>query len=388
MPDATRDHAERKRKIRRRRYEAGAAGGLIAAAAVAVGMIVGSNSAADQEKDVRAVSPSKGLSDHVLAGQRTIGGFSGRTIPRPVKRAIRAGRLGGIILFAENLGSRRAIRRLTGQLQDIRRPAGLRNTPLLIMVDQEGGLVKRLSGAPEVSAEAMGARGGNYSKRQGKLTGRNLRNAGINVDLAPVLDVARPGGNIADTDRGFGSTASKVKRTAIPFAEGLQSTGTAATAKHFPGIGSIKVNTDDATQKVALSKAALRRVDEAPYRTFVAAGGDLVMLSNATYPAFSNKPAAFSKEIVTGELRDRLGFEGVTITDSLEAVAAQSFGSSRRLTVAGAKAGMDLMLFGTWYEALDGQDSMAKMLHSGSLKRRAFRESVDRIIELRRQPGG
>ena len=78
----------------------------------------------------------------------------------------------------------------------------------------------------------------------------------------------------------------------------------------------------------------------------------------------------------------------MTITDSLEAVAAQSFGSSRRLTVAGAKAGMDLMLFGTWYEALDGQDSMAKMLHSGSLKRRAFRESVDRIIELRRQPGG
>ncbi len=218
MADVTRDHKERKRKIRRRRYEAGAAGGLIAAAAVAVGMIVGSNSAADQEQEARAVSPSKGLSDHVLAGQRTIGGFSGRTIPRPVKKAIRAGRLGGIILFSANLGSRRQIRKLTGRLQDIRRPAGLRNTPLLIMVDQEGGLVKRLSGAPAVSAEEMGARGGAYSKRQGRLTGRNLKNAGFNVDLAPVLDVARPGGNIADTDRGFGSTASKVKKTAIPFA--------------------------------------------------------------------------------------------------------------------------------------------------------------------------
>lgn len=387
MAEGTRDHSQRKRKIRRRRYEAGAAGGLIAAAAVAVGMIVGSNSAADQDEVARAVSPSKGLSDHVLAGQRTIGGFRGKSIPHPVRKAIKNGRLGGIILFAENLGSRRDIRRLTAQLQDIRRPDGLRNTPLLIMVDQEGGLVKRLSGAPDASAEVMGARGAAYSKRQGKLTGRNLKNAGINVDLAPVLDVARPGGNIADTDRGFGSTAAKVKKTAIPFAEGLQSTGTAATAKHFPGIGSIRVNTDDASQAVKLSKAALRHVDEAPYKSWVAMGGDLVMVGNATYPAFSNKPAAFSKEIVTGELRDRLGFDGVTITDSLEAVAAQTFGSSRRLTVAGAKAGMDLMLFGTWYEALDGQDSMAKKLHSGSLKRRAFRESVDRIIELRRQLG-
>ncbi len=237
MADVTRDHKERKRKIRRRRYEAGAAGGLIAAAAVAVGMIVGSNSAADQEQEARAVSPSKGLSDHVLAGQRTIGGFSGRTIPRPVKKAIRAGR------SAESSSS--PTTSAHGPPDPASSPVGFRTsgapeqvcaeTPLLIMVDQEGGLVKRLSGAPAVSAEEMGARGGAYSKRQGRLTGRNLKNAGFNVDLAPVLDVARPGGNIADTDRGFGTTVRKVKTTAIPFAQGLQSAGTAATAKHFPG---------------------------------------------------------------------------------------------------------------------------------------------------------
>ena len=112
------------------------------------------------------------------------------------------------------------------------------------------------------------------------------------------------------------------------------------------------------------------------------------MVGSAIYPAFSSKPAAFSKKIVTGELRDRLGFEGVTITDSLEAVAAQTFGSSKRLTVAAARAGMDLMLFGTWYEALDGQDSMAKKLHSGSLKRKTFRDAVDRILQLRKSLNG
>jgi len=380
--------AERQKRIRRRRIEAGGLGTVVAVAAVTAGLMVGGNSAADQDSSTRAPSPSKGLSDHVLAGQRVVTGFSGTTVPGYLKRAIKAGRIGGVVLFSENLGSRRDIRRLTRDFQDIKRPVGLRDTPLLIATDQEGGLVKRLNGAPDVSAEAMGARGAAYSKRQGKATGRNLKNAGINVDFAPVLDVARPGGEIADTDRGFGSTAKKVEKTAVPFAEGLQSTGTAATGKHFPGLGAITVNTDDASQTVDLTKAALRHVDMAPYEDFIGAGGRMVMVGTAVYPAFDSKPAAFSKKIVTGELRDRLGFDGVTVTDSLAAAAAQAFGSPRRLALAGAKAGMDLMLYSGYSTAVEGEDAMAKKLHSGALKRHDFRESVDRILRLRQDLNG
>jgi beta-N-acetylhexosaminidase len=377
--------ADRQRRLRRRRIEAGGIGTVVAAAAVVAGLMVGSNSAADQDKD--APSPSKGLSDHVLAGQRTLTGFDGTTVPGYLKKAIKKGQIGGVVLFSENLGSRHDIRKLTRDLQDIKRPAGLHHTPLLIMTDQEGGLVKRLNGAPDASAQVMGEKGGHYSKKQGAATGRNLKNAGINVDLAPVLDVARPGGEIADTERGFGSTAKKVEKTAIPFAKGVQSTGTAATAKHFPGLGSVTANTDDQSQTVDLSKSKLRHVDMAPYEAFIDAGGDMVMVGTAVYPAFSDKPAAFSKEVVTGELRKRLGFDGVTITDSLAAVAAQAFGSPKRIALAGAKAGMDLMLFSGYSTAIEGEDAMAKKLHSGSLKRHDFRKSVDRILELRQSLG-
>ena len=96
----------------------------------------------------------------------------------------------------------------------------------------------------------------------------------------------------------------------MPFASGLQSGGVAATGKHFPGLGDASLNTDDAVQRIGLSRQALRRVDAAPYRAFVAAGGELVMLSTAIYPAFSPRPAAFSAAIAAGRvlrLRHRLG---------------------------------------------------------------------------------
>jgi len=372
-------------QVRANRVKVTAIGGALVCLALILGAIVGSNTNAvtpyDKTAEVSALAD--GLTDHQLAGQRFVAGFSGTTIPAETKKAIRSGRIGGIILFADNLPDRATARSITRRLQRIKRPKALRSYPLPIMIDQEGGLVKRLAGAPNTSAEVMGARGPSFSRTQGKRTAKNLRNAGVNVDLAPVLDVARPGGNIAETDRGFGGTAKRVSKTAIPFAKGLQANGVAATAKHFPGLGAVSLNTDDAVQRIDLSKAAIRRVDEAPYGPFIEAGGELVMVGTAIYPAFSNRPAAFEKKIVIGELRDRLGFEGVTITDSLEAVAAQDFGSSARVSIAGAKAGMDILLFGTLGEALKGEDALAKRLRSGKLDREDFELSVGRILQLR-----
>ena len=198
--------------------------------------------------------------------------------------------MAGVVLFDANFPTRAAGRRLISRLQAIRRPPALRD-PLLVMVDQEGGLVKRVGGAPTASALQMGERGPDFSRAQGRQTAANLRGIGINVDLAPVLDVARAGGTIAETERGFGSTAAAVAATAIPFATALQQGGVAATAKHFPGFGAARENTDFAVQRIGLSKQRLRAVDEAPYRDFIAAGGDLVMLSTAIYPAFSPRPS-------------------------------------------------------------------------------------------------
>lgn len=329
------------------------------------------------------VAPSTGLSAGELAGQRMIAGFGGTRPPDRLRKAIRKGRIGGVILFSENLPSRASARRLTRRLQAIPRPDGLRRFPLLVMVDQEGGQVKRLPGAPRSSAAEMGRRGATYARRQGLLTGRNLRNVGVNMDLAPVVDVARPSGDIFATDRAFGTTSRRVERTAIPFARGLESAGVASTAKHFPGLGTIRVNTDFAIQRVKLNRAKLRKVDEAPYYPFTRAGGDAVMVGTAIYTAFGSRPAAFNPRIVRGELRGRVGFEGVTITDALGTVAATAFGGPKKTSVAGARAGMDLLLFTDVASPLRGHRSLRQRLADGRLDRAVFRESVDRILDLR-----
>ena len=363
--------------IKRRRI------GALVIAIVAFGAGVAVGAGGDYGARVDAASR---LTDTQLAGQRLIAGFPGTEPPRAVRRMIREGRLAGVILFSENLPSRSTGRRLIRQLQAIPRPPRLRD-PLLVMVDQEGGLVKRIGGAPSASAEEMGRRGPTFSRRQGHRTAANLRDLGFNVDLAPVLDVGRQGGVIEETDRAFGDTAREVTQSGGAFANGLRLGDVATTAKHFPGMGAAGENTDFAVQRIRLSKRQLRRIDERPYRRFIDIGGDLVMLSNAIYPAFSGKPAVFTRSIATGELRGRLGFQGVSITDALGAAAAADFGGPARVSVAAARSGVDLLLFADWQSAVRGHRALRRKLTAGDMSRDRFVDSVQRVLELRHRFG-
>jgi len=328
-------------------------------------------------------TPAERLTPARLAGQRIVVGLGGTGLTPRLRGAIHAGKVAGVVLFAADFPSRAAGRELIAALQGVPRPPRLRRFPLLVMTDQEGGQVKRVSGAPEASAATMGAAGAGFARREGRATARNLRGLGVNVDLAPVLDVARPGGVIAATERGFGATPAQVAATAVPFAEALRDGGVAASAKHFPGLGAATENTDFEAQRIDLSKAELRHVDEAPYRAYINAGGGVVMLSTAVYPAFGSRPAAFNRRIVTGELRGRLGFHGVTITDSLGSAAVAEFGGQREAAVDGAAAGDDLLLFDDLPSALAGHEALVKQLGKGGLKRAPFLAAVDRILRLR-----
>ena len=332
------------------------------------------------------VADARDLSAAELAGQRLIAGFEGGRIPGRLERAIHRGRLAGVILFDDNLGSRHHARRLIRRLQRIRRPRGLRN-PMLVMIDQEGGLVKRLPGPPGASAAKMGRRGKAYSRRQGKRTARSLRRVGVNVDLAPVLDVGRHGSAIRAERRSFGSHPGRVIKTAIPFAAALEQRGVAATAKHFPGLGAASENTDVAVQRIRLRRSRLRRIDERPYEKLVARKGDMVMISTAIYTSFSHRPAAFTARIATGELRNRLGFRGVSITDALETVAARSFGGPGKAGFAAARAGADLLLFTDYRGALHAQGVLRRKLRAGRLGRQRFERSAQRVLDLRASLG-
>jgi beta-N-acetylhexosaminidase len=322
------------------------------------------------------------LSAAQLAGQRVVFAYAGVRVPDALVRRVRRGEAAGVILFARNVPSRDALRRELRRLQRIPRPPGLR-APLLVMVDQEGGPVRRLPGAPRRAAAELRDR--RSARAAGRAAGRNLRGAGANVDLAPVADVARPGSAIERERRSFGRDAGRVARLAVAFALGLRDTRAAATVKHFPGFGAAPVNTDFAPVRIGASRGELRRVDMRPFAAAIAAGVPLVMVSTVVYPALDpRRPAALSRRIATDELRGRLGFEGVSIADSLGTPAVARFGDGGRVAVAAANAGCDIVLFGGGYLAgARAANGLARAIRSGELDRAEAERSVERVLALR-----
>ncbi len=183
-----------------------------------------------------------------------------------------------------------------------------------------------------------------------------------------------------------------MSRLGSAFIKAQQKVGVAATAKHFPGLGAAATaqNTDVRPVTLHMSLRSLRSVDEAPYPAAIAAGVHLVMVSWAVYPALdSRRPAGLSATVVQKELRQRLKFGGVTITDALEAGALRAFGTVPARGVLAARAGMDLLLFSgqTVSQGADGRSALASALRSGKLGRAAFLASVNRVIALRLRLG-
>jgi beta-N-acetylhexosaminidase len=327
------------------------------------------------------------LTDAQLAGQHVVFPFAGRTVPAALLARIRRGEAAGVIFLGANLGTPAQVRALTRALRRAPRtstPPTLR-APLLLMVDQEGGSVQRLPGAPSRSAPAMVATGRpSVALAEGRATATTLRAAGMNVDLAPVVDVVRPESALHAEGRGFGFRVGPVARFGAAFTRGLRAGGVAATAKHFPGFGAAPANTDFGAVHIPVGLRELRAVDRLPFAAAIRAGAGLVMLSSAIYPTLSRAPAVLSARVVQGELREGLGFKGVTISDDLEAPAFASRGGASGAALAATRAGVDLLLFAGTY---DGADRAARALvdglRSGRVDRGALETSLGRVLALR-----
>jgi beta-N-acetylhexosaminidase len=330
------------------------------------------------------------LSSRQLAGQRVVYSYSGLTPPTALLDQITAGQAAGVIFFGGNISSDAQIASVVAQLVRAQQQSPV-SSPLLLMTDQEGGLVRRLPGAPVLSEKQIGQSADPVAaaSQAGTGAGQNLAGVGMNVNLAPVLDVFYKSGDFIDQyQRSYSNNASVVTACGQAFITAQQQTGVAATAKHFPGLGSAtkSQNTDTGPVTLNVPLAGLRAKDEAPYPAAIAAGVQLIMVSWAVYPALDAAyPAGLSSTVVQGELRGRLGYQGVTITDALEAGALTAFGGYGQRAVLAARAGMDLLLCSA-QDVTQGQtvtSALASALDGGQLDSAAFTAAVQRVAALR-----
>jgi beta-N-acetylhexosaminidase len=362
---------------RRRRLAA-----LAVAAAILLAVLLVGSTILDGEDERGGPSPDPlaGVTLEQLLGQRLMVRMTDSGTPELVELA-RRGAIGGVILFPPPDIPPTEMSHEVGRLQRAASEGG--NPPLLVAIDQEGGPVKRLpAGPPERSAAALGAAGdADAARAEGADTAGYLDRFGVTVDLAPVLDVPEAGSSFV-ADRAFGTDPDTVSRIGVAFAEGLAEGGVAATAKHFPGLGSATVNTDLAPSVVDASPRELRD-DMAPFRGAVKAGIGLVMLSNATYAGLDPEaPAGLSTRTVR-ELRERLGFDGVVITDDLLAGAIASTHSAPDAAVEAARAGADILLFARATEPEEIHRVLLRAAKNGRLERGGLEESYLRIAALK-----
>lgn len=313
-----------------------------------------------------------------LVGQRIMSRMEG-TMPGPaLRRRVRAGEVGSVILFADNIQSPEQVAQATAALQRSAR-AG-RNPELLIAVDQEGGRVKRFPTLPPDQAPAelgQGPDAAARSRREGARTAIALRRTGVNVDLAPVVDVRRRPDSFLG-QRAFGTTPPEVTHAACAFARGLAAHHVAPTLKHFPGLGEAGANTDLAHVSIDAAAEDIRR-DYAPYRACARLG--LVMMNSAVYPRmFGRSPAMLARAAYTRELAST-GFTGVTVTDDLQAVALKQV---HGLAVRVARAGADILLYAGDEAASDAAyHSLLRSARRGSLRRAPLERSYERIVALK-----
>jgi beta-N-acetylhexosaminidase len=333
-----------------------------------------------------------GMSLQQMAGQRVIYSYPGLKPPARLLELISHGDVGGVIFFGPNISSPAQLASVVDELDQANAsPSNPVREPLLLMTDQEGGLVRRLPGAPFLSELQIGesADPATAAASAGADAGVNLRGLGLNTNLAPVLDVYRQPGDFDDQyQRSYSMNPAVVAELGADFITAQQRAGVAATAKHFPGLGAAaqSQDTDDLPVTLNLPLAAIRNIDELPYRAAIAAGVKLIMVSWAVYPALDpGRPAGLSATIVNGELRQRLGFQGVTITDALEAGALRAYGTIQNRGLLAAEAGMDLILCSA-QDVGEGAQATAGLeegYRDGRLGQQAFTAALRRVLALR-----
>ncbi|MDE0331358.1 MAG: beta-N-acetylhexosaminidase [Nitrospinae bacterium] len=321
----------------------------------------------------------------VRAGQRIMAGFEGTGAPPSLIERVRAGRVGGVILFQRNIESAAQTATLIASLQDAALASPLER-PLLVGIDQEGGRVSRLS--PDFTtfpaARGFGDAGDPALAREAaRITGTELEATGVNMNFAPVVDILTNPECAVIGDRAFGESPHVVAQMGDAVAQGLQETGVAACAKHFPGIGNLGPDPHETLPASRLTIDDLRPRELLPYQHLIRrAPPACVMAAHAVFDAIDETaPASLSPVFLQEILRGELGFRGVAFTDDLDMGAIDDAADAALQSIL---AGVDIALVCHSEDAQERAcDAIAEAIRDGNLPPEQEEASSDRIRRLK-----
>lgn len=322
-------------------------------------------------------------------GQLLVVGFLGEKVNEEIRTLIHEFHIGAVILFSRNLGSPEQVLKLTTDLQKEAKKAGYTH-PLLITIDQENGIVQRLTEGVTTVPGAMligATQKPEAAFKAAYVTAKELKVLGINWNLAPVVDVNNNAENPVIGVRSYGEDPQQVAAFAKEAMRGMQKANVITTLKHFPGHGDTNTDSHLDLPVIQHDLKRLNEVELVPFKACIAAGADIVMSAHVYFPALEaneNMPATLSKHVITGLLREELQFDGVITTDCMEMDAIANGIGTVEGCIRAIEAGVDFVMVSHKFP-LQKQTILAveEAIQQGRLSEKRIDESINRINKLR-----
>lgn len=295
---------------------------------------------------------------------------------------------GGVIYFNQNLVNREQVIQWNRQMQEKAR------IPLFIGVDEEGGMVNRLSGNTDMGVTnqgdmaAVGATMDTENAYQvGRELGRQMTELGFNLDFAPVADIRSNPANYEIGNRSYGETKEIVGTMVAAQVQGMKEEHLIATLKHFPGHGEVTGNTHNDLQTIPCDEARLKSFEFEPFKQGIAAGADVVMVSHLCVPTITGEDttSSMSYEIVTRLLKHELGFEGIAMTDSCQMGSIARHIPAKDVAVQALLAGNDMILMPSNYQ--EAYEGIIEAVQEGTLPQERLQEACEVIICCKMKQG-
>jgi len=334
-----------------------------------------------------------GMSLEEQIGQTLMVGFQGSTPSQEIIDLIQRFHVGNVILFSRNVDDAQQIHELTERLQMIANEGG-HLYPLLIAIDQENGIVQRFGEAVTLfpGNMALGATDSEeVAYKVALATGHELKALGINMNLAPVVDVNNNPANPVIGVRSFGENAQQVARLGAAMVKGYQAAGIVSCLKHFPGHGDTAIDSHLALPTIPYTLERLEELELVPFRRGIEAGAECVMIAHISFPALTNhdmSPASVSPVIVQGLLREQLGFKGVILSDCMEMNAISKTFGIEQAAVMALGAGVDMVLISHNHVRQRGSiEAILNAVQKHELSPQIVQQAAERVLRLKARVG-